>query len=168
MLNKLHRNWLIAIIALITIILDQLTKVVARKSLSPLEELSYLGNTFVLQHTENTGAFLSLGSDLPEGVRFLIFSVLVGAGLVYVTYSLVNDKTMELHETIAWSMIIGGGFGNLIDRVFRGSVTDFLNLGIGNIRTGIFNIADVAVTTGAILLFLSALNKKFGKKKGTP
>ncbi len=168
MLNKLNRNWQIAIVALSTVLLDQLTKVIARSSLSPMEELSYLGNTFVLLHTENTGAFLSLGANLPENVRFMIFSVLVGFGLLYVLYSLIKDKTMDRHETLAWAMIIGGGIGNLIDRIFRGSVTDFMNMGIGNLRTGIFNIADIAVTTGAILLFLSAMIKKFGNKKGTP
>lgn len=163
MINRLSRNGLITLIALSTVIIDQITKVIARNTLGPAEELSYLGNTVIFLHTENTGAFLSLGSQLPEYVRFMIFSVLVGAGLIYVTYSLIKDKTMETYETIAWAMIIGGGFGNLIDRVFRGSVTDFLNMGIGGLRTGIFNAADVAVTTGAIILFLAAVSKKLKK-----
>jgi signal peptidase II len=163
MLNKIHRNLLITLIALSTILIDQVTKVIVRNTLNPYEELSYLAHTFLLSHTENTGAFLSLGATLPENVRFLIFSVVVGLGLLYVSYSLFKDKTMTRTETMSWAMIIGGGFGNLIDRVFRGSVTDFLNLGIGNLRTGIFNVADMAVSAGAVILFWIAIQRKFKK-----
>lgn len=165
MLKKLNRNVLITIVALITILLDQVSKIIARSSLTMYEEHSFLGNVFVIQHTENTGAFLSLGSQLPENIRFLIFSVIVGLGLLYVLWSLIKEKGMEFHETFAWSMIIGGGIGNLIDRIGRGSVTDFLNLGLGSLRTGIFNVADMAVTAGAIILFWSAISKKMKSRK---
>lgn len=163
MLKKLNRPTLIFTLLIITVIFDQITKVVARNTLSAIHELSYLGNTLILRHTENTGAFLSLGSDLPENVRFWIFSVMVSVGLAYVLWQLLRDKQMGQFETVAWAIIIGGGVGNLIDRIGRGSVTDFLNVGIGNLRTGIFNVADMAVTFGAIALLIYALLNKMNK-----
>ena len=161
MLNKITRQTLIFILLIITVVFDQITKVIARNTLSSVDELSYLGNMLTLRHTENTGAFLSLGSDLPESARFWIFSVMVSVGLGYVLWQLLRDKVMGQFETVCWAIIIGGGIGNLIDRIGRGSVTDFLNVGIGNLRTGIFNVADMAVTFGAIALLLIAIRNKF-------
>jgi signal peptidase II len=69
-------------------------------------------------------------------------------------------------QTISWALICGGGFGNLIDRFSRhGYVTDFLNVGIGTLRTGIFNIADFALLVGIALLVLSSAS---GSRPGLP
>ncbi|MCK7471140.1 MAG: signal peptidase II [Desulfomicrobium escambiense] len=60
--------------------------------------------------------------------------------------------------TVALSLIVGGGLSNLIDRIaYGGNVVDFLNIGLGSLRTGIFNIADVAIMVGAITLIASSL-----------
>ena len=163
MIKRLNRNVLIMVILLVTVILDQVTKVIARNNLSPFEELSYLGGMFTMRHTENKGAFLSLGADLPDNARFWIFSVMVLVGLSYILWTMIKDKTMDRFQTITMSYIVGGGIGNLIDRIFRGSVTDFLNVGIGDLRTGIFNVADMAVTFGAIILFIKAIQDKIKK-----
>lgn len=156
------RKRLVLISAIIasTVIFDQVTKIIARQNLVNRGTLRYLNDVFVIQYSENTGAFLSLGSDLPENVRFLIFSVMVGALLAYLGFSLIKDKLAPLHQTVAMSLMLGGGVGNLIDRVGRGSVTDFLNLGIGNLRTGIFNVADIAVTAAAVIMLLAAVKNK--------
>jgi signal peptidase II len=59
--------------------------------------------------------------------------------------------------TVAWSLVLSGGVGNLLDRVLHdGRVIDFMNLGRGNLRTGIFNVADMCITFGVLLLILQA------------
>jgi hypothetical protein len=74
--------------------------------------------------------------------------------LVSITYTLIAKWNMRLVNFVA--LVLAGGIGNLIDRVLHdGLVTDFLNLGIGSIRTGIFNVADMALTTGALVLVLA-------------
>ena len=59
-------------------------------------------------------------------------------------------------RAVALSLVCGGGLGNLIDRIrFDGHVTDFLNVGVGSVRTGIFNVADMALMVGMVLFFLA-------------
>jgi signal peptidase II len=61
-------------------------------------------------------------------------------------------------ELVGWSLVIGGGASNLIDRLVRdGRVVDFLRIGIGELRTGVFNVADAAIVLGLACLFASAL-----------
>ena len=135
---------------------DQATKVVARKHLQGMETMSYLGDTFRLTYAENHGAFLGLGSTLPEGVRTLIFTVFVAIFLVGLGVWLFRGEAKSYTAIVASSLIIGGGIGNLIDRIaFDGGVTDFLNIGIGTLRTGIFNVADVWIMAGVFLLVLA-------------
>jgi signal peptidase II len=131
---------------------DQGTKAVAQTMLSETEVWSFLGDTVRLQLAYNHGAFLSLGSALPETLRAGIFSCGVGILLlVFLAYALLA-KTVSKRELLALGLLLAGGVGNLIDRVAYGYVIDFLNVGMGTLRTGIFNVADVAVTTGVLLL----------------
>jgi signal peptidase II len=116
------------------------------------QSLPYLGGLFILEHAENPGAFLSLGADMTKAWRFWIFSGVVGGGLLYACYYIIRRKNLGLVPTIASALVIAGGFGNLIDRLARGTVTDFMNFGFGSLRTGIFNVADIAITVGALLL----------------
>jgi signal peptidase II len=71
-------------------------------------------------------------------------------------------RPWNLPVTVAASLILGGGIGNVIDRVARGNVIDFLNFGIGNVRTGIFNIADVAIMAGVFLLAIHSSSRTAG------
>jgi signal peptidase II len=149
----LHRFLLIAGIALACIVADQLTKILARATLSEGELLSYLGDLFRLQLAYNSGAFLSLGSSLPEGVRSHVFSIGVACVLLALFFYALRAKDEPRPVTIALALVLGGGTSNLIDRfLFDGHVTDFLNIGIGPVRTGIFNVADIAITGGVLFL----------------
>jgi signal peptidase II len=138
---------------------DQVTKHMAQASLKSVAPLTYLGNTFRLEYSENKGAFLSLGAQFSESFRFWIFIVLVVVFLTIVVSKLLSSK-IDLFSTIALSLIFAGGIGNLIDRVFNGYVVDFLNVGIGPIRTGIFNIADVAIMAGVFMLIFHHQSQK--------
>ena len=152
MKNKL-RLIAISVLLLTTVGCDQVTKGVARLYLSPDVPLIYLKGIvkFILAH--NTGGFLSWGSQWPETIRFFIFSVLVTVGIFACLLYICFSKRISNQMVVAYSLMIASGAGNLIDRlVFSGKVTDFINISIGPIQTGIFNIADVAGMVGAGLL----------------
>ena len=137
---------------------DRLTKDLAKENLKDKPTITYLNDTVRLQYVENTGAALSLGDDLPKQVSFWLLSILP---LVVLTalfiYTLKHLQQMGVMKMFSIAMVISGGIGNIIDRIlFDRHVTDFMNIGLGNIRTGIFNVADMCVTAGVIglLLFL--------------
>jgi signal peptidase II len=132
---------------------DQATKAIAKAYVPAQAPWSFLGDTIRLQLAHNTGAFLSLGASLPDRWRQGLLSAGVACILLaLLVYALVT-KSMRPRILSGLALVIAGGFSNLIDRlVYGGYVVDFLNLGIGPLRTGIFNVADVAITTGVLLL----------------
>ena len=147
---------------------DQLTKEIAISYLKGQPTYTYLADTFRLQYAENKGAFLSLGSGLSEGSRFWLLGVIVLLFLSLYTYHLLKGHpTREV--VVGISLVVGGGVSNLIDRFFRaeGSVIDFMNMGIGALRTGIFNIADMAIVVGVALLFYDSWLVKKKTKPAT-
>lgn len=138
----------------INILADQITKLLATTYLEGKETLSFLYNTIILQYAENSGAFLSLGYNWPEAIKYIVLVVIPILaclyGLYYCAFKLKKKKLV-----IVTVSIIGGGLGNLIDRLFNDfRVVDFLNFGIGSFRTGILNVADMSVTFGVILLLI--------------
>jgi signal peptidase II len=140
--------------------LDQATKWLAKKWLAPDGFISFAGDAFRLQYAENIGAFLSFGSSLPEPWRHIVLTVLVGVFLTALLAYLLFNRRLPQQYLFCLSLICGGGVSNLIDRVlYDGRVVDFLNIGIGSLRTGIFNVADMAITTGAILLLIDSFHK---------
>lgn len=152
MRNKLL---LIGSTTFISIAIDQYTKYLANQYLAGREAIAYLNDFFVLVYSINHGAFLGLGSSLPEHMRTLIFSVLVGLFLVGFTVYALRTPTFKKWDHIACGLIISGGFSNLYDRITNnGGVVDFMNMGIGSLRTGIFNVADMAIMAGTFLLII--------------
>ena len=135
---------------------DQATKSIATSALKDSEVQSYLGDTVRLEYALNPGGFLSMGASFSPKTRFLIF---VGFNVVVmccVGVFLVTHWNARLAIFVSLSYMLAGGIGNLIDRIGNGGlVTDFLNLGIGPVRTGIFNVADVGVMFGAAVLVVS-------------
>lgn len=163
-MNHIGRSLLIAVILFSCVGCDQTTKAIARNHLLQAGPISYLGDTFRLQYTENTGAFLSLGSSLPAGTRFWILIVLTGLAVAGMLVFALMNRSLRPVFVAGISLIIGGGVGNLVDRiVHKGAVIDFMNIGLGNLRTGIFNVADVAIMIGTgVLIFFSAQRAKAG------
>ena len=139
---------------------DQATKAIAKEYLPRNEIMSFMGDTVRLQYIENKGGFLSMGDSLPKKTRGLIFTVAAGAIVILMLCYLLVASSLTPTITIALSLICGGGFGNLIDRIlYGGHVIDFLNIGIGGLRSGIFNVADVALMAGAFLILLSSTQR---------
>ena len=129
---------------------------IARRSLADAPPVSLLAGALRLEYAENAGGFLSLGAELPGRVRFFLFIPLV-AVILAGSLALAQRSTSVL-QLWGLSLLAGGGAGNLIDRIAHdGRVVDFINLGLGPLRTGVFNLADVAVTTGVVLLAFSGL-----------
>ena len=157
-----NKFFLIGATSAISIALDQFTKYLANQYLIGREPLSWWNDFFVLIYSVNHGAFLGLGHTLPENIRNLIFSGLVGVFLVGFTVYALRDKNMGRLQNIACGLIISGGFSNLYDRITNhGGVVDFMNMGIGGLRTGIFNVADMAIMAGVFMLvFYSYVSDK--------
>jgi signal peptidase II len=135
---------------------DQVSKSAARALLASGVAESFLGDALRLQLVENPGSFLSLGASLPEHLRFALFTGAVAVLLLCLVGASLFATRLGFWRFIALAFIAGGGISNLIDRLmYGGRVTDFLNVGIGSLRTGIFNVADMAILTGALLLILT-------------
>ena len=139
---------------------DQAVKNLAKNNLSFRQSQSFLGDTFRLSLIENHGAFLGLGSSLSEEARMIVFVAIIAIGLAVATVWLLFSPKMSKLTLFATVLTVAGGLGNLVDRVFNhGGVIDFMNIGIGSIRTGIFNVADIYITLGT-LLFIVASSKR--------
>ncbi len=147
---------------------DQATKEIARQSLAGTGTLHFWGDTLRLCYAENTGCFLSLGAHFPAPFRSWLFTALVGGGLLALLLYLLAARAMTTPLFLALTLVLAGGLGNLLDRLFHdGRVVDFLNVGLGPLRTGIFNVADVAITGGAGWFAWLALRHPRGKAAGT-
>src|SRR5262245_60470103 len=151
------RSWKRASLLLVvglTIGCDQVTKHLATEFLMKGKETRhYFDGALHLVYAENTGAFLSLGSKLEEWQRTALFSVGTGLVLLFCVVSAWRQRLAPIPLT-GLALVFAGGVSNLLDRVAHGYVVDFLNVGIGSLRTGIFNVADMAIMLGvAMMLF---------------
>lgn len=161
---------ILGVVLVLSVVLDQITKEVARRYLEGEPTQSFLGDLFRLTFIENHGAFLGLGGSLPEIWRTVIFTGFVSVMLVGFLVWVWRTPDLSKLTLVACGLVVGGGVGNLIDRVLNnGGVVDFLNLGVGTCtfcRTGIFNVADVWIVLGAVLLFFSGdLNRSEDEAK---
>lgn len=136
---------------------DQATKNIARETLFASPAISLLHGLVRLQYTENSGALLGLGGQLPAEARFLVLVIFTSASLLLTLVYTITARDLNLGQWLGMSLLTGGGLGNLVDRIFNaGVVTDFIVLGVGPVRTGVFNWADVLIVMGGILLLLGA------------
>ncbi|MCS6838592.1 MAG: signal peptidase II [Bdellovibrionaceae bacterium] len=161
-LRNHHAFSIFILLALIVLPLDQFLKWVARKYLKRDYEFE-LGPFFVrFELAENPGAFLSLGANWPEEVRFWILTVLVLFILVWAGWTLFSHKNIPRYEFWGLQFLLVGGIGNLIDRAFKGTVTDYIQVGLGPLQTGIFNLVDMMIL---LALFIMLLGPWWGPKK---
>lgn len=145
---------------------DQITKNVAKANLTPLESVAYLGGLFQFQYIENSGAMLGLGAKLPQETRVWTLIVFNGVMLMGMIWFIWRSKEMSYLGVLGSTLIIGGGISNIIDRlVNNGAVVDFMHIGIGPVRTGIFNVADVAIMAGVGLLLYWGLSYREAENK---
>ncbi len=136
---------------------DQLTKEKARSEIAKNETIKVVNDNFILTKVENTGAALSLGANLNPKLKVVFLQVLPVIVLFLMFIYIVREKNISKLNLIALSFIIGGGIGNIYDRILYNSVTDFMYLEFGGLHTGIFNMADVSVLVGTLLILLNSV-----------
>jgi len=150
-MKTFRRAALLCLLLAVTAGCDRVTKHYAVMNLSGMPGQSYLGDTIRLDYHENAGGFLSAGATWRPETRTVVFQLangafLLGALLLAIRYQWSRFAAAGL------ILFVAGGLSNLIDRLAMGSVIDFMNVGIGSFRTGIFNVADVAIIAGVGLL----------------
>ena len=158
---KNKRRLYIVILIAANLLLDQLSKIWIRANIIPYNDINIISDYFIITNVENSGAFLGLGSEFPPMIKKILLLALPVIVLISVLFYLFKDKSLDKISIIGFSAIIGGGIGNIYDRFLYGSVTDFLFIDLGGIfKTGIFNLADMSVTTGMILILWSSFKNK--------
>jgi signal peptidase II len=111
-------------------------------------------------NVENSGAFLGIGSDSHPTIKLIFLLILPVIVLGVVLYYLLTNRSLDRISVIGFSCVAGGGIANLYDRFVYGSVTDFLFMDFSFVQTGIFNVADLSVTSGMILLIIASYRQK--------
>lgn len=161
------RTTYIFLVIILTIAADQISKVlvrthvIGRTEISASERIPIVGEYFTLMNVENTGAFLGMGSDLNPTLRVILLLILPILVLGFVLRHILKDMSLDNWSLFAFASIIGGGIANVYDRIVYGSVTDFLFIDLGGVfKTGIFNLADLSVTTGMIILVFVSFKKQ--------
>lgn len=141
-----RRAVLVAIVAVVVFVLDRITKVLVESNLPQGASVDVVGPWVRISHVTNSGAAFGL---LPERTTLLsILSVLAVGAIVYYYRRLAADSRL-IAGTLG--MQLGGAFGNLVDRIGRGSVVDFVDVGIPNgPRFWSFNVADSSIVVGII------------------
>ena len=133
-----------------SVIADQITKNIAVKALENKGFVKVVGNFFGFELVKNPGAFLGLFST-----NRWLFMIPSAAAIVLLTFWLFRQKHTHPLFCVSVSLFVGGGIGNMIDRITVGKVIDFISFRFGEWRFPNFNIADSCVTIGAVLfLFL--------------
>ena len=156
-----NRNISITILITVSVLLDQLSKTLIRNNVDQYSEVKLIGEYFILTNVENSGAFLGMGSDFSPFIKTIFLLILPVIVLICIMVYVYRDKQIDKISLIGFCFIIGGGIANIYDRILYGSVTDFLFIDLGGIfKTGIFNIADLSVTTGMILILLMSFKSK--------
>src|SRR5688572_14786165 len=143
-MNTFRRAVLLCLLLAATAGCDRVTKHLAFTTLAGQPEQSYLGDTVRLDYHENAGGFLSAGANWRPETRMVVFQIANGIFLLG-TLFLAFRSEWSRWGRVGVVIFLAGGVSNLVDRIAFGSVIDFVNIGVGPFRTGIFNVADVAI-----------------------
>ena len=143
-------------VALLTAGCDHAAKQAARIALGDGAAHSLAGDLVRFELTHNSGGFLSLGALLAPALREALFLVLAPLLIAALLAATLRVATLSRAVLAGLALVSGGGLANWLDRVANaGAVTDFVSLGFGPLRTGIFNLADVAIMAGAALMIFA-------------
>ena len=164
--NKLVRAAIIIAIVLLNIAFDQISKSIVRSHVEAYSSLRLLNGHFMLTRVENTGAFLSLGDQIHGIWHNVLLSIIPAAFLVAGIWYLVRTTSISNLTLVGICFMIGGGAGNVFDRIIHGSVTDFLYVEFGPLHSGVFNVADLSISTGVIVILIDMMKQKRKEKMG--
>lgn len=169
--TKRQQIFMLFFVLIFVVVIDQWTKSLAVQHFAGKPAIVYLGGIFQFVYAENPGAFLGMGGGWPQSLRFVVFGLFVLLGLCAMLWSLLKHK-MNLVDLLAYSFILAGGIGNVIDRLTHenGHVIDFMFMDFGFAsfaKTGVFNIADVAIVIGFLFALSSMISERISSKQHT-
>lgn len=148
------------ITVLFALLIDQFTKYLVKINMEIYSSIRVLGDFFSLTYVENTGIAFGMLGNIGGDLKRWILSGIVFCAMILITVYWAREKNKTLLFTFACSLITGGASGNLVDRVLRGSITDFLEFGTRTWKFAIFNAADTFVTIGVGLFIIHTLITK--------
>lgn len=146
---------MIIILSIIFIIIDQLSKIIVVNNLTNNKSIEVIKSFFYLTYTNNKGAAFSILTGR-RILLILVALIVIGVLIYYVRKNKIEGKVNK----IALSLVIGGSIGNLIDRILRGAVIDFIDVKIFGYNFPIFNLADTFIVIGVFLLIIEMFRKE--------
>lgn len=144
--------WIFLLGAAVIVALDQITKSWITTHFALHDSEPVINGFFNLVYVMNKGAAFSIFANASETFRSIFFKVITIAVLILIIYYVATAKLKSLMAIASLTMIFGGALGNLIDRFRFGAVVDFLDVYVGTMHWPAFNVADAAITVGAILM----------------
>jgi signal peptidase II len=137
---------------------DQSSKQFAKYHLENSSAVAYAGGFIKFVYVENSGAIFGIGSQLPESLRLTILFAGISTILYLFISSVIIKKQKILLKEISLIILLSGGIGNLLDRIFNsGKVIDFIIIGTADIHTAVFNLADLFIIVGTFLFVYSSI-----------
>jgi len=155
-INRFLRTTVILLILALNIGCDQVSKVIVRHKLDYYDRIEFLNQHITLTRVENTGAFLSAGDSLSKPFKIIFLNLLPLVAIVFGLFFILTKTSLDRAILFGLILVIGGGIGNLYDRVVHGSVTDFMHINFVIFQTGVFNVADLSITTGVFIMLVHA------------
>jgi signal peptidase II len=156
----MKKNLIYYDIILLILILDQASKWLVARTVMLYGRLTVIPGFFNITHIHNKGAIFGAFSRTGNRLTFLVLTAASLVALGLVIYYFIKTPASELGMKLALSLILAGALGNLLDRVFRGYVIDFLDFYVGRWHWPFFNVADSCITIGALLLLFFFLKRK--------
>jgi len=158
------KYWIFGLVTVAVLTLDQLTKSLIDSQMRLHESIPIISGLFRLTYIKNPGAAFGLLAESHPYFRAVFFICVSVAAIILIGYYLKREKDSSPLMTLTLSLIMGGALGNLIDRIRFGEVIDFLDFYIGPHHWPAFNVADSAITVGAVLLLYTIISKKTSGK----
>jgi signal peptidase II len=161
-LNK--KYLLLGVTTGLILLLDQITKFYVDSSMRLHESIPVIQGLFSITHVRNPGAAFGFLADASPLFRAIFFVAVTVLAIILVVHYIWKSRAEEPRLTFALSLILSGAVGNLIDRVRLGEVIDFLDVYIGSTHWPAFNVADSAISVGAVILFIE-ITRRGGKRQ---
>lgn len=146
-------------ITYIILILDQIIKIIVNHTMKLHQEIKIISNLFSLYYVKNTGAAFSI---LEDNTTFLI--ILTVIFIIVIDRLIRKENNFSKLSIMSLGLVMGGMFGNLIDRIIHNGVIDYLSFTIFEYDFPVFNLADIGITVGVFLLIISTLKEKEDNK----
>jgi signal peptidase II len=156
----MKKNAVYMLFIIFFLFLDQISKTLVALNLKLYESRVVIPGFFNLTHVKNKGAIFGFFSHMDSFWVYALLTVASLAAFVLVAYYFIKTPSSEAFLKFSLSLILAGALGNLIDRIFRGSVIDFLDFYVKEWHWPVYNVADSCVTVGAVLLIYIFFFKK--------